>query len=265
MATALVHKLRLGGRLLAQLTHRETTTAKPRTGKVTAALVSMMSLKEPGVVYDLAKASDSQDIPIMAECDPDAMLWQEQALKTRTDTPNLTPALTRTGYQYQTTWVRPVLISDKRKIHVPVHRHVGIEGRLAAYDLVGPTWQLNVIDVHVPFSDAMDTFLEHLMEAYRQLAMMQPTVIIGDFNAAPTMDDRGGQPTPEDMTVRMAMQHLDLQDLTTSLRGQASYWPPQPGSTDSRIDLCYADPTHVEVTQTKYHDLPSKATGHRPA
>ena len=60
------------------------------------------------------------------------------------------------------------------------------------------------------------------------------------------------------------MLHLDLQDLTAFIRGQASHRPPQPGSTDSGIDLCYADPTHVEVTQTKYHDLPSKATGHRP-
>ena len=54
------------------------------------------------------------------------------------------------------------------------------------------------------------------------------------------------------------MQHLDLQDLTTSPWGQASHRPPQPGATDSRNDLCYADLTQVEVTQTKYHNLPSK-------
>ena len=59
------------------------------------------------------------------------------------------------------------------------------------------------------------------------------------------------------------MQHLDLQDVTASLRGQASHRPPQPGSTDSRIELCYADPTHVVVTRTKHHHLASKATGHR--
>ena len=58
------------------------------------------------------------------------------------------------------------------------------------------------------------------------------------------------------------MRHLGLQDLTTFLRGQASHRPPQPGARDSRIDLCYADPTHVEVTRTQYHDLPSNATAH---
>ena len=129
---------------------------------------------------------------------------------------------------------------------------------------MGPTRQLNLINMHVPFGDATDTFLEHLMEAYRRLAMIGPTVITGDFSAAPTMDIRRGPPTPEDTAVRMAMQHLDLQDLRTSLRHQASHRPPQPSSTDSGMDLCYADPTHVAVTPTKYHDLPSKATGHRP-
>ena len=89
-------------------------------------------------------------------------------------------------------------------------------------------------------------------------------VIIGDFNAAPSMDDRGGRQTPEDTAVQMAMQPMGLQDLTASLQGQPSHRPPQPGSTDSRIDLCYADPAHVEVQRARYHDQPSQITGHRP-
>ena len=117
--------------------------------------------------------------------------------------------------------------------------------------------------MHVPFADATVTFLENLMEAYRQLAIIGPTIIIGDFNAAPTMDDRGGQPTPEDTAVRMTIQHPGLQDLTTSLGGQASHRPRQRGATDSRNNLCYPDSAHVEVTRAQYHDLPSKATGHR--
>ena len=94
--------------------------------------------------------------------------------------------------------------------------------------------------------------------------MMGPTVIIGDFDAAPKMDDRGGRHTPEETAVQMAMQHMGLQDLTASLRGQPSHRPPQPGSTDSRTDLSYADPAHVAVTRAQYHDPPSKITGHRP-
>ena len=50
-------------------------------------LVTLMSLNEPD-----AKALDLQDMPIMAECDPDAMLWQEQALRGCTATLNLTPS-----------------------------------------------------------------------------------------------------------------------------------------------------------------------------
>ena len=108
----------------------------------------------------------------------------------------------------------------------------------------------------------METFLEQLMEAYRQLAMMEPTVIIGDFNAAPSADDRGGRQTPEDTAVQMAMQHMGLLDLRASLRGKPSHRPLQPVSADSRIDLCYADSAHVEVARRQYHDLLSKIAGH---
>ena len=115
------------------------------------------------------------------------------------------------------------------EVQVHVHHHLGVEGRLAAYELVGPTWQLNVINIHVPFGDATETFLEHLMEAYQQLAMMGPTVIIGDFNAAPSADDRGEQQTPEYTAVPMAMQDMGLQNLTGSLRGQPLHRPQQTG------------------------------------
>ena len=94
--------------------------------------------------------------------------------------------------------------------------------------------------------------------------MMGPTVIIGDFNAAPSVHDRGGRQMPEDTAVQMGMQHMGLQDLTASLRGKPSHRPPQPGSADFRIDLSYADPANAEVTRAQYHNLPSKITGHRP-
>ena len=217
-----------------------------------------------GVLYDAAKGPDLQDVPIMAKWNPDAMVWQEQALKTQAVCSNVTPVLTRTGHKYHTTWVKGVPISHKGEVQVHVHHHLGVDGRLAAYELVGPTWQLDVINVHVPFGDAMETFLEHLMEAYRRLAMMGPTVIIGDFNAAPSADDRGGRQTPEDAAVQLAMQHLGQQDFTASLRGQPSHRPPKPCAGHSRIDLCYADSAQVEVTRAQYPDLPPKMTGHRP-
>ena len=223
-----------------------------------------MSLSEPGALYDVAKAPDLQDVPVMVKCDPDAMVWQDKALKPQATRSNLTPVLTKTGHQYRTTWVKGVPISHTGEVQVHVHHHLGVEGRLAAYELVGPTWQLNVINLHIPFGDATETFLKHLMDAYRQLAMMGPTVIIGDINAARSADDRGGRQTPEVAALQLAMQHLGLQDLTASLRGQPSQRPQQPCCADSRIDLCYADSAHVEVARTQYHDLPSKDTGHRP-
>ena len=64
--------------------------------------------------------------------------------------------------------------------------------------------------------------------------------------------------------MQVAMQHLGLQDLTASLRGQPSHRPPQSCAAGSRIDLCYGDSAHVEMTRAQYHDLPSKITGHRP-
>ena len=91
------------------------------------------------------------------------------------------------------------------------------EDSLAADALVGLTWQLNVINVHVQFGDARQTFLEKIMEAYRQLSMMRPTIIVLDCDAAPSMDDRGGRPTAEDRAMDVAMQHMGLQDAAASV------------------------------------------------
>ena len=149
--------------------------------------LSCLSTKQ-APLHDAAKAPDLQDVPVMAGCDPDAMLWQEHALKPQVAHPSVTPILTRRGHQYRTTWVEGVPIFHKSEVQVHVHHHLSVEGRLAAWELVGPTWQLNVINVQVPFRDATETFLEHVMEAYRQLAMMGLTVIIGDFNAPPSVE-----------------------------------------------------------------------------
>ena len=51
-----------------------------------------MSLNEPGALYDAAKAPDLQDVPVIAKCDPDAMVWQKQALKTQAVCPNQHPS-----------------------------------------------------------------------------------------------------------------------------------------------------------------------------
>ena len=81
-----------------------------------------MSLNQTGVPYNTAKAPDLQDIPIMAGCDHNGMLWQEQALKTCGTTEKLTPVLTRMGNQYHTTWVKGVPISYNSDFQIHVNR-----------------------------------------------------------------------------------------------------------------------------------------------
>ena len=131
-----------------------------------------MSLNEPRAVYNAAKAPDLQDVPAIAGCDPNAILWQEHTLETQVTHPSLIPILARTGHQYRTTWVKGVPISQKKEVQVHVHHNLGVNGCLAAYKLVSPTWELNVINVQPPFEEATKKFFEHLMEAYGQLAMM---------------------------------------------------------------------------------------------
>ena len=141
-----------------------------------------------------------------------------------------------------------------------MHQHLGIEGSVAAYELVGPTWQLNVINVNVPFGEAADTFLEHLMETYQHLAMKGPTVIIGDFNAASTRDDCWGGPASEDTALKMAMQHVDHTGPHSLPTG-----PILTPTPETRLDrLINRLVLRVEVTQRRHQDMPSKTTGHRP-
>ena len=102
---------------------------KARTHEVTTALVTLMTLNEPGALSEAAKAPDLQDIPVMAKWGLDAMVWQEQALKTQAICPSLTPVLTRTEHEYRTTWVKGVPISHKGEVPVHVHHQLGVEGR----------------------------------------------------------------------------------------------------------------------------------------
>ena len=114
-------------------------------------------------------------------------------------------------------------------IHVHLVHHLSVPGRLGVYEVVGDGWKLNVINAHVSFGDATEPFLQAPAEAYRQMAMLAPTIIIGDMNAAPTPADRGGQATTQDHAVCDTIEILGLVDLTANLEGQQM--PPHPAST----------------------------------
>ena len=128
----------------------------------------------------------------------------------------------------------------------------------------GDGWQLNFINAHVPLGDATEPFFQALAEAYRQIAMLAPTIIIGDMNAAPCPADRGGQATTQDHAVRDTIKMLGLVHLTANLEGQPSHFPHQTDAAPSRIDVCYGDSTTIIRAEARYGPLPLGPTGHSP-
>ena len=123
------------------------------------------------------------------------LTFQEQGLQ-RDDPPETTPIYTPDQKAYKCYWQKGTPLYAQTGIHVHLFHHLSVPGRLGVYEVVGDGWQLNVINAHVPFGDATEPFLRDLAEAYRQMAMLARTVIIGDMNPAPSPADRGGQATP---------------------------------------------------------------------
>ena len=96
------------------------------------------------------------------------------------------------------------------------------------------------------------------------MAMLAPTIIIGNMNAAPTPADRGGQAAPQDQAVRNTIEMLGLVDLTANLEGQSTNFPHQADAAPSRIDVCYGDPINIISAEARYGPLPLGPTGHSP-
>ena len=172
------------------------------------------------------------------------LIFQEQGLQ-REDPPETTPIYTPEQKAYKRYWNKGTPLYARTGIHVHLVHNLSIPGRLGVYEVVGDGWQLNVISAHVPFGDPTELFLQALAEACRQMAMLAPTIIIGDMNTAFTPADRGGQATPQDHGVRDTIEMLGLVDLTANLEGQSSHLPHQADAAPSRIDVCYGDPTTI--------------------
>ena len=194
---------------------------------------------------------------------PHLLAFQEQGLH-RDDPPETTPMYTLDQKAYKCYWHKGTPLYARTGIHVNLVHHLSIPGRLGVYEVVGDGWQLNAINAHVPFGNATEPFLQALAEAYRQMAMLAPTVIIGDMNAAPIPADRGGQATPQDHAVRETIEMLGLVDLTANLQCQPSHFPHQADAAPSRIDVCYGDPTTIIQAEARYGPLPLGNTGHSP-
>ena len=194
---------------------------------------------------------------------PNLLPLQKQGLQ-REDPPGTTPIYTPDQKAYKCYWHKGTPLYARAGINSHLVHHRSIPGRLGVYEVVGDKWQLNVINAHVPFSDAMEPFLQALAEAYRQMAMLSPTIIIGDMNAAPTPADRGGQATPQDHAVRDTIEMLGLVEVTANLEGQPSHFPHQRDAASSRTDVCYGDPSTIIRAEARYAPLPLGPTGHSP-
>ena len=193
----------------------------------------------------------------------DLLGFLEQALR-RADQPKPAPILDPEGNKYHAKWEQEVPLYHKTSVTVPAHPDLGVDGRLGAYECVGPRWHLNVLFTHVPFREETKDFLDALSLAYHRLSLLASTIITGNRNAALTDDDRTSRPTGNDMAIRDAMHQLGLTDLTAGLTGTPSHYPHRDGAHPSWIDTCYGDPTTVRVHEATYGDLLPAATVHRP-
>ena len=194
---------------------------------------------------------------------PHLLTFQEQGPQ-RDDPAEIDPIYTLDRKAYKCYWHKGIPLYARTGIHVHLVHHLSVPGRLGVYEVVGDGWQLNVINAHVPFRDATEPFLQSLAEAYRQMAMLAPTIIIGDMKAAPTPADRGGQATPQDHAVRDTIEMLGLVDLTANLEDQPSHFPHQTDAAPSGIDVCSGDPTTIIRAEARYGPLPLGPTGHSP-
>ena len=167
---------------------------------------------------------------------PHLLAFQEQGLQ-RDDPPETTPIYTPDRKAYKCYWHKGTPLYARTGIHVHLVHGLSIPRRLGVYEVVRDGWQLTVINAHVLFGNATEPFLQALAEAYRQMAMLAPTIIIGDMNAAPTPADRQGQATTQDQAVRDSIEMLGLVDLTANLEGQPSHLSHQTDAAPSRIDV----------------------------
>ena len=79
-----------------------------------------------------------------------ADLLEEQALN-RANQPEPAPILDPEGNKYHAHWQPRLPLYHRTLVTVHAQPDFGVDGRLGAYDCVGPRWQLNVLLMHVPF------------------------------------------------------------------------------------------------------------------
>ena len=198
---------------------------KPRHA-ATEATINLLSLNHPAITYSKDATAALQELLMAQGADwvPHLLTFQEQGLQ-RNNPPEPTPIHTPDQKAYKCYWHKGPPLYARAGIRVHLVHLLSIPGGLSVSEVVGDGWQLNVITTNVPFGDATELFLQALTEAYRQMAMLAPTIIIGDLNAAPIPADGGGQAIARDHAVCDTNDMLKLVDLTAGLEGQPSHFP----------------------------------------
>ena len=212
-------------------------------------------LNEPAVTYHPSNAAKLQAMPGPHPQGADLLGFLEQALSTAHQ-PEPAPILDPEGNKYHAHWQRGVPLYHKTSVTVHAHPDLGVDGRLGAYEWVGPGWQPNVLLTHFPPGQETKDFVVALSLAYRGLSLLAPTIIICDLNGAPTNEDHTGPPTAGDIAVGDTVHQLGLTNLTAGLTGTPSHYPHQAGTHPARIDTCYGEPTRVRFQEATYGDLP---------
>ena len=142
-------------------------TARPQKLAPTEAHARTNAVNEPAITYDPSKAATLQAMPGPHPQGAELLGFLEQALR-RADQPEPAPILDPEGNQYHAHWQRGVPLYDKTSVTVHTQPDLGVDGRLGAYECVGPGWQLNLLLTHVPFGEETKDFLDALSLAYRR-------------------------------------------------------------------------------------------------
>ena len=130
--------------------------------------------------YSKEVATAPQDLPMAqgANLVGHHLTFQEPSLQ-RDDPAEPSPIYTPDQNAYKYYWHEGTPLYAGAGIPVHLVHHLSIPERLSVYEGVGEGLQLNVINAHVRFGNATKPFLRALAEAYRQMAMLAPTIIIG--------------------------------------------------------------------------------------
>ena len=201
---------------------------------------------DPAAIYRANKAAWQQ--MKLHEADPDVVAYQEIRLKGK-DNGVCALMYEKDGREYQPELAQGVPLLVRRGLSVVQDKKVGTRGRRAVYDVATEHGQVVIINYHVPHGRRVKEYVAQLRMEYIRALERGPVFVVGDFNYDPR---RRGAETEVDREVRMFVEEMRLQDASYSGAPGPSYYPAPDGSTPSRMDPVYADPSWVKGVTAGY-------------